>query len=123
MRADAKEEKRYDRVEHHTHALRISPTVPLTMLFTVLIYGLGYWLGSGGSLLPKYTPLETALKEKWSPPRSRYSDKNLLIEDRYVPLSKSPTAQFPPGHGDLPGRIGGGAVVEWPIDSAVPLPH
>lgn len=124
MREESLEEKRYERVERHHHVLRISSTVPLTMLTSALIYGLGYWIGSGRSLLPDYGDRrKTALETNWTPPLSRYSDDDLFKGDKYVPAAKHLMGEDLSERMDIPGKIGGEGIVEWPVDSVVPLPR
>lgn len=122
MREELKDEKIIDRVSrHHVHVLRISSAVPLTMIATVLIYGLGYLNGSGAELMSAFTSRPTVSEERWSAPRYDRYDKYTLEKDKYVPSAKVPGEDLLLEQEDVPGRIDGKAVMEWPVDSIVPL--
>ena len=124
MREDFKDEKTLGRMSrHHVHVLRISSTVPWTMIATVLIYGLGYLNGSGAELLSVFTSRPTVSEERWSAPRYDRYDKYALKKGKYNPIAKLPGEDLLLEQEDVSGRIDGKAVVEWPVDSAVPLPR
>ena len=124
MREELKDDKTIDRVSrHHVHVLRISSAVPWTMIATVLIYGRGYLNGSGAELLSVFTSRPTVSEERWSAPRYDRYDKYTLEKVKYNPVAKVPAEDLLLEQEDVSGRIDGKAVVEWPVDSAVPLPR
>ena len=124
MREELKDEKTIDRVsQHHVHVLRISSAVPLTMIATVLIYGLGYLNGSGAELMSAFTSWPTVSEERRSALRYDRYDKYTLGKGKYNPIAKVPGEDLLVERKYVPGRIDGKAVVEWPVDSTVPLPR
>ena len=125
MREELKDEKTIDRAsQHHVHVLRISSTVPFTIIVTAMIYGLGYLNGSGTELLSFLTSRRSTVSEAdWSAPRYDRYDKYTLEKGKYNPIAKVPGEDLVLEREYVPGRIDGKAVVEWPVDSTVPLPR